>query len=101
MYLFALEVAGILKSKLGNACGTFFRNDLYALNHAGNNFMFNANVFAFSVLANDDEVHAGIPGGNSGKILDRAEVCEQLVLLAQRYVNAGESATDGSGDGAF
>ena len=59
--------------------------------------MLDAGVQAFGVLADDDQVNIGIAGGDSRQIADRPEVGEQLELLAQRDIDAGESAADRRG----
>ena len=98
---FAAMLAGVLEGKLGDARGAFFGDDLDGFNDAGNDFVLQADVLAFSVFADDDEIDAGQFGFESGKILDGAEVGEEVEFLAQGDVDAFESAADGGGDGAF
>ena len=63
--------------------------------------MLEADVFALGVFADDDEVDAGPVCGEAGKILDGAEVGEEVELFAQGDVDAFEAAADGGGDGAL
>ena len=69
-----------------------------ALDDAGDDFVLEADVFAFGVFADDDEIDAGPVRVETGKILDGAEVGEEVELLAQRDVDALEAAADGRGD---
>src|SRR5271157_2805826 len=90
----AMHPPRIFEGKLRNARGRLLGDDLQALDHAGNDLVLDAGVQPFGVLANDDEVHAGIARGYSREIADRPEVGEKLELLAQRDIDAGESAAD-------
>src|SRR4051812_23543205 len=63
--------------------------------------MLDAHVFAFGIFTDDDQVNTGIASGNPWQVLDGTEICEQFVLFAQRYVDAGEAAADGSRGRAF
>ena len=91
-------LARVLEGKLRNARRAFFGDDLDALDHAGNHFVLQAHVFALGVFAHDDQVHAGPFRFETGKILDGAEVGEEVELLAQRDVDALEAAADGRRD---
>ncbi len=99
--LLASELAGVLKGPARDARGGLFGDDLDALDHAGNDLVLDAGVQSLGVFADDDEIDAGIAGGNAGKIADGAEVAEEFELLAQLHVDAAESAADGRGDRAF
>ena len=79
----------------------FFGDDLDALDDAGNDFVLQTDVFALSVFADDDQVDAGPMRFQAGKILDGAEVGEEVELFAQRDVDALEAAANGRGDGTF
>ena len=63
--------------------------------------MLDAGVKAFGIFADDDEIDAGITGGHAGKIADGPYVGEELEAFAEFDVDAGKSAADGGGDGAF
>ena len=71
---------------------------LMAFDHAGNDFVLQADVLALGVFAHDDQVDAGPFGFEAGEILDGAEVGEEVELLAQGDVDALEAASDGRGD---
>ncbi len=97
MNFLAAVLARVFEGELGDACRAFFRDDLDALDYAGNDLVLQANVFAFGVFAHDDEVDVGELGFESWQILDRSEVCEEVELFAQRDVDALEAAADGRG----
>src|SRR5208337_1500651 len=90
--LLTLEAACIFKRKAGDAGRGLLSDDLQTFNHAGNDLVLDARVQAFGIFSNDDEVNPRVTGGNAGKIDDGTEVGEQLELLTQRDVDAGEAA---------
>ena len=65
MNLLASVFAGIFEGEARDARGSFFRDDLQRLNHAGHDFVLDAAVFALSILAHNDEVHVGIARGDT------------------------------------
>ena len=94
-------LAGVLEGEFGDAGRAFFGDDLDAFDDAGNDFMLEPDVFALGVFADDDEIDARPLRFEAGKILDGAEVGEEVELLAQGDVDAFEAAADGGGDGPF
>ena len=56
--------------------------------------MFQADVKALGVLADDDQVHAGVARFDARQILDGPEVGEEVELLAQGDIDAREAAAD-------
>src|SRR5450755_1728850 len=97
MNFLALVLASMLEGETRNAGGSLFGDDLDALDHAGDNFVFNAGVKALSIFADHDQVHARIACGDVREITNRAEVSEQFKALAQFDVDAGKAAADRSG----
>src|SRR5580658_6070932 len=93
----ALVLARIFKGETRDTRGRFFGDDLDALDHPGDNFVFDARVKSLGVFAHDDQIHPWIARRNMRKITDRAEIGEEFEALAQFNVDAGESATDGRG----
>src|SRR6185437_11906677 len=101
MDLLAAVLARVFKGEAGDTGGALLGDDLDGFDHAGDDFMLQADVFAFSVFADDDQVHAGPMRVQAGKQLDGTEVREQVEFFAQGDVDALESATDGGGDRSF
>ena len=99
--LLAVMLARILKGESGNAGGSFLGDDLQALHHAGHDFVLDAGIQSFGVLADDDQIDAGIARRNRGQIANRAKVGEQFELLAQCDIDAGEAAADRRRDRPF
>ena len=89
------------EGKASNTGGSFFRDDLQALDDSGHHFVFQAGVEAFGILANDDEGHVRIASRNVRQILDGAEVGVQVELLTQLDIDAGESTPTGVVTGPF
>ena len=88
----ALVLARIFKGELGDPGGSFFGDDLQALDHAGNHFMLKSGIKTLGIFADDDKVHIGIARGNMRQVSNGPEVGVQLKLLAQRDVDAGKTA---------
>ena len=101
MDLLAAVLARVLECEFGDARGAFFGDDLDAFDHAGNDFVLQADVLALGVFAHDDQVHAGPMRFQAGKILDGPEVGEEIEFFAQGDVDALEAAADGRGDRAL
>src|ERR1700680_1886477 len=101
MHLLASELAGVLKGPARDARGGLLSDDLDAFYHAWNHFVLDAGVQSLGVLANDDEIDAGIARGNSGKIADGTKVAKKLELPAQLHIDAAESTANGRSDWAF
>src|SRR5260370_1425172 len=76
------------------ACIRFCRNDLERFDYARHNFVCNAGILAFGVLADNHQINAGISGGQGRKIANWTNICVELKLLAKRNVDAGEAAAD-------
>ena len=88
-------LARVFEGELGDARRAFFGDHLDALHHAGNDLVLQPHVLALGVFAHDDQVHAGPMRFQAGQVLDRAEVGEEVELLAQGDVDALEAAADG------
>src|SRR5208282_2921132 len=101
MNFLALVLAGILEGETRDAGGSLLGNDLQALDHSGNNFVFDAGIQSLGVFADNDQVHARVAGGNVREVADGPEVGEELKALAQFDVDAGEAAADGRGHGTL
>src|SRR5208337_801114 len=99
MNFLALVLAGILEGETRDAGGSLLGDDLQALDHSGDDFVFDAGVESFGVFANDDQVHARVAGGNMRKVADGPKIGEKLEAFSQFDVDAGEAATDGRGHG--
>ena len=97
MNFLALILAGVLEGEFGDTGRRFFGDDLQALDHPGNDLVFESGVEALSIFADDDEIDIGITRRNVRQIADGTEVGVELELLAQRDVDAGKAATDGRG----
>src|SRR5208282_586671 len=95
MNFLALVLAGVLEGETRDAGGSFFGDDLDALDYSGDNFVFDAGVKSLGIFAHDDQVHAWVAGGNVREVANRPEVGEEFKALAQFDVDAGEAATDG------
>src|ERR1019366_1867689 len=101
MNLLALVLAGMLEGETRDAGGRLFGNDLQALDHSGDNFVFDAGIKSFGVFAHHDQVHARVAGGNMREVADGPEVGEEFEAPAEFDVDAGEAAADGRGYGAL
>src|SRR5208282_765784 len=101
MNFLALVLAGILEGETRDAGGGLLGDDLQALDHSGDDFVFDAGVESFGVFADDDQVHARVSRGNMRKVANWAEVSEQFETLTEFDVNAGKAAADGRGYWAF
>ena len=62
--LLAIVVARVLESEFRDARAGLLRDDLQALDHAGNDFVLDAGIETLGILTNDDEVDIGITGGH-------------------------------------
>src|SRR4029077_521511 len=101
MNFLALVLAGMLEREPRDSGGSLLGDDLQALDHSGDNFVFDTGVKSFGVLANDDKVHARVAGGNMGQVADGPEVGEEFEALAEFDVDAGKAAADGRGHGTL
>src|SRR4029078_12144553 len=99
--LLAIEVASVLERELRDLGRRLLRDDLQTLHNAGNDFMFDADVLTFGVLAHQDEINTRIARGNARQIFDRTKVRIKLVLFGQHLVDAGEAAAYRRRDRAF
>ena len=95
MNFLALVLARMLEGETRDAGGSLFGDDLDALDHSGNHFVFDAGVKSFRIFANDDQIDSRIARGNMRQVADRPEVGEEFEALAQFDVDAGEAAADG------
>src|SRR5271169_1736434 len=101
MNFLALVLAGVFEGETRDAGGSLLGDDLDALHHPGNNFVLDAGVKAFGVLANDNQIHARVAGGDMRQVANRPEVGKEFEALAQFDVNACEPAADGRGYGTL
>ena len=67
--LLAAVLARVLEGELGDARRALFGDHLDALDHAGNDFVLQADVLALGVFADDDQVHAGPIRSRPGRFL--------------------------------
>src|SRR5208283_551513 len=95
MNLLALVLAGMFEGETRDAGGCLFGDDLDALHHPGNNFMFDTGIKSLGVFANDDQIDTRIAGRNMRQVADGPEVGEQFKTRPQFDVDAGEAAADG------
>ncbi len=72
------------------AAGALGRH-LDALDDAGNDLVLEARVLALGVLADDDQVEAGIARRMAGKVADRPDVGEEIELLPEGDVGVLEA----------
>ena len=98
MNLLALIVARILERELCDARAGLLRHDFQAFHYARHDFMFQAGIEAFRVLAHDDEVNIGISGRYVRQIANWTKIGVKLESLPECNVDARESATHGGRD---
>ena len=79
--LLAAVLARVFKSEFGDARGAFLGDHFDGFDHAGNDFVLQADVFALGVFAHDDQVHAGPVGFQAGKILDGPKLAKRSNFL--------------------
>src|ERR1019366_792380 len=101
MNFLALVFSGVLEGETRDAGASLLGDDLQALDHSGNNFVFDAGVKSFGIFAHHDQVHARVAGGNVREVANGPEVGEEFEALAQLDVDAGEAAADGRGHGTL
>ena len=101
MNFLALILARVFKREARDAGGSFFGDDLDALDHSRDNFVFDAGVKPLGIFADDDQVDARIARGNVRKVANWPEVGEEFEALAQFDVDARKAATDWGCDRAL
>src|SRR5581483_1567233 len=99
--LLALVFTRVFESETRYARGRLLGNNLEAFDHTGHDLMLDSGIQTFGVLADDDQVDIGITRRDMRKVADGTEVRVKLKALAEFDIDAGESATDGSGHGPF
>src|SRR5512142_663625 len=99
--LLALVLASVLEGEAGNTGGCFGSDDFQAFHDARNDFVLDAGVKTFGVLANNDQINIGITSGDVRKITDRTKIRIELKLFPQLDVDAGKAAADRGGDRAL
>src|SRR5262250_1529033 len=99
--LLAMVPARVLKSEFRDARAGLFGHDLQALDHAGDDLMFQSRVEPFGVFANDNQIDVGISCGNVRQVPDGSEVRIEFELLAQGDIDAREASTHGRCDWTF
>src|SRR5208282_2778027 len=95
MDFLTLVFAGVLEGEARDAGGGLFADDLDALDHSGDDFVFDAGVKAFGIFANYDQIDAGVARGNMRQVADGPEVGKEFEALAQLDVDTGEAAANG------
>ena len=80
------RLARPLERKAEEATAGNLRDDLDALDHAGDNLMFNGGIEVLGQLANDEKIHALESGRQAAEILERADRREQSQLAAELNV---------------
>src|SRR4029077_2307827 len=101
MNFLALVLAGMLEREPRDSGGSLLGDDLQALNHSGDNFVFDTGVKSFGVFAHDDQIHARVASWNVRQVADGPEVGEEFEALPEFDVDAGKAAADGCGHGAL
>src|SRR5208283_2221118 len=86
---------GMLEGETRDAGGSLFGDNLDALHHTGNNFVFDAGIKPLGVFAHHDQIDAWIAGRNMRQVADGPEVGKKFETLAQFDVDAREAAADG------
>ena len=94
MNFLALVLACVLKGEARHASGSLLRNNLQALDHPRNNFVFDAGVQSLGIFAHHDEIDSRIARRNMRKVPDWPEISEQFEALAKFHVDAGKPAAN-------
>ncbi len=102
-HLVSIHPAGVFESRAGNAHRRRFRDYFQALDDIGHDFVLDAGVEIFGVLAEDDEVDRQVLKARlqAGQHLDRAEIYVEIEPLAQGDIHARVAFRDGCCDGAL
>src|SRR5690606_18378081 len=93
----AVAALGELEGVAGDTRAGPLGGDLHAHHHAGRDFVLDAAVQPFGILADDDQVDAGESRGDTFEVADRANSRVKIELLAEADVDGGETATDWCG----
>ncbi len=99
--LSAVFTQRIVERKVGNPRRSFFSNNLQTLNHARNDFVFEARVEALCILAHHHQIEIWISTGDIRQRPDRPQVRVEIQSLAQADVDGSEPFADRRRDGAF
>ena len=94
-------LARVFEGEFGDTRRALFGDHLDAFDYARDDLVLEADVFAFGIFADDDQVDAGPLRFQAGKILDRPEIGEKVKFLAQRDVDAFKTAANGRGHRPF
>ncbi len=102
-YLLAPAFLGELKGILGDLDGSHARDNLQARDHIFHHLVLQARVQILGVFAEDHHVdlHVVETGLQAGERMHRSHVGKKIEMLAQRDVDARESAADGRGHRAL
>src|ERR1039458_2460324 len=100
MNFLELVFAGMLEGETRDAGGSLLGDDLQALDHSGDNFVFDAGVKSFGIFAHHDQVHARVAGGNVREVANGPEVGEEFEKITKQDVDDGEAGAAGRGHGA-
>ena len=82
---------GVLEGKFGDTRRSLLGDDLQALHDARDDFMFDAGIKPFGILAHDHQVDVLITRFDPGQILDRPQIGIEIESLAQLDIDAAKS----------
>lgn len=85
-HLLPLILGGIVERKFGNSGRFLSRDNLQALHHTGNRFMFQCRVFAFSLFTNDDGIDVMMTTLHAWQTSDVHNICIQIQFSSQFHV---------------
>ena len=89
--LLAAVLPGVLESKAGDPRGGFFCDDLQALDHARDDFVFKARVEILGIFADEDHVHVLESRFDTHQVFHWPHVGIEIEGLAQADVDAGRA----------
>ncbi len=98
-HLLAAALLRVAERPAGDARAGLLGGDLGGGHHPGGQRGFDARVEAFGVLADDDQVHAGVAGGHALQVAHRTHRRVEVELLAQAHVDGDEALADRRGAG--
>lgn len=93
-HLRSIIVDCILEGIFGHTTRCIFRDQFDALHHTVDNFVFDARVFAFGVLANGHHIHIVIQSFVALETATRTHICIQIELFAQLQIQRAMSFAD-------
>ena len=93
--------AGVFKSEVRDAARGAVGDDLQALDDARHDFVFEAAVEVFGILADDDEVNVFVARLDALERFNRPQVGIQIERFSEPHVGADEACADGSHNRPF